>query len=107
LTLTLACRTLIPLQQEVQQLREKKMTTAKIQAEVANLLAQGADPMKFRNGIAGRTGSTVEEVTAVIAAAGAPAAIDAEVVAQNRLAQERKLTSQDPAGARSFNHEEE
>jgi hypothetical protein len=77
-----------------------------LKADIRKILSQGKDPLGFRRSLAALRGVTVEDVDAAIAAVGGtPAAIDPEVVAQNRLREQRALRG--TSAYKQANHEED
>lgn len=78
---------------------------SKAEAAVKAVLAQGGDPRAYRLGLAAHAGVAVEVIDEIIATAGAPRVVDAETVAQERLAEDRRMARSVAAIAR--NHEEE
>ncbi len=84
-----------------------EMANTKRAAEwVAKILSTGSDPAAYKRGIAENTGCTVAEVEAMIANGGKLRTVDAETVAQERLAEDRAYARQHPAAWRASQHEE-
>ena len=81
------------------------MMTTTLHAGIAYMLRQGADLSKFRTALASRFGVNLEEVDAAIAAAGPTRIVNAETVAQERLAEERRYRH--TSAYRRFHHEED
>lgn len=78
-----------------------------IEATIQTMLAQGADPTKFRKFLATRFSVSLEVVDAQIAQAGQPRTVSAAVVAEARLSAERSYARTHRAAWRAHNHEEE
>lgn len=72
---------------------------------VAAIIHQGGDPARYRMGLAERFGAPIAVVDAAISEAGPLRRVDAETVAQERLAEERRL--QGTPAHRAWSHEEE
>ena len=82
-----------------------KPSETKAMQDIRAILTQGGDPAQYRSGLASRSGLTVEAIDALIAAAGPARIVDAETVAQERLAEDRRLAR--TSAYRTYQHEEE
>jgi hypothetical protein len=83
--------------------------TSTLTAAIADLLQQGTsdDLPRFRTALARVTGASLADVDAAIAAAGPGRVVDAEIVAQERLAADRRAARTHRAAYRAWQHEEE
>ena len=75
-------------------------------ATIQGLITSGLNPKKFREGVAQRSGKTLEEIDAIIAAAGEMKAVDIHIAAHNRMLAQRAEAKKNPAAWRAHNHED-
>jgi hypothetical protein len=88
----------------ITRIRTKPATRSEIEESVRSLLNQGADPKIYAASLASHLLVTKEAVIAVCETAGQPRAVDAETVAQERLAAESRMSRAD---RRDWGHEED
>ena len=80
--------------------------TARLEADVRAILAQGGDPAVYRTGLASIRGVDLTVVDAAIHnVGGSPRTIHPEDLAQERCADDRRAATQNSAAWREFNHE--
>ena len=86
----------------------KTLTAAdRIADDIRTILNQGGDPRRYRDGLAELRRVPVETIDAAIAAiGGSPRIVDEETVAQERLADDRRMARTHRAAYREYQHEE-
>ena len=76
--------------------------------DIRAILHQAGDPRQYREGLATRHRVSVDIIDAAIAeVGGSPRVVDEETVAQERLADERRLARTHRAAYRESQHEED